>query len=870
MKSLFDWCRENNREDILQCYQGGDNPVSAEHIGFSSGKHVQWKCKTCGLTWESPPNKMNRKRRDRPVCPFCSHERASDMYNAAVLYPEMLPYWDSALNQGNLKDYLPKSGYDAHWRCPEGHSWTRSIQEQADVVERCRRNLLQTNRSLCPYCNHERVSAHYNLEAVCSEVAKQWNYNKNGSLTPRNVAPYSQKKVFWQCPFNPAHVWADRISNRTILLRDCPICSKHFHISYTARAIYYYLHQSEICCSCEVPVGRYRIDIEIRPKDQGAPPIALEIDGYWHRSEQAAQRDAKKDALLKQKGYRVIRVKELSDQKEEIQVKEDVITYPVSDRNSYLNRVIQYVLMLIAGIHLEPDHVRDHWKIEEFYYHTRKEHSLAVQYPELAREWSERNPDTPEVVSPGLNGKRLWKCPKCGEEYEATVSNRTRHHSSCPYCARLKAAPKTCLAEAYPEIAAEWDFEKNAPLKPTEVLPGSDKKVWWKCSNGHSWPARIYSRTGAAKSKCPTCQGHTVEPATSLAAKSPELARYWHPSKNDLTPSEVAPYSNQDFWWKCPKGHEWQAKPCNLQKRTPDRICPYCSHRKPSKEYCLTAENPSLAGLWHPWKNSCTPEEIAPRSNKKVWWLCEKGHEWQDSVNQMQSYGAEKACPYCNNRKVWAGNSLAGLAPQLAAQWHPSKNHPLTPETVMAWSSKKVWWQCEAGHQWQTTIAKRYQRGDGCPYCSGHRATPENCLAALHPELVPEWDSSRNAPLTPKDVTAGSGKKVWWKCSKGHSWQSTVIGRMKSKGCPVCNHKQIRHQSFAEEHPELIAEWDTAQNSRSPDQYSAHSNQKVWWRCKQGHTWQATPDARSRGSGCPFCARERRKKKPVDPSVPSA
>ena len=868
MITLSDWCGQNHREDILQCYLDADNPIAPDLIGFSSGKRVRWKCRTCGQTWEASPNSMEFKGENQTICPFCNHKRPSAFYNAAALYPEMLPYWDHYHNKGNLEDYLPKSGYVAAWTCRQGHTWTRPIKEQADAAERYRRNLSRRDGGLCPYCSCRRVSPNYNLEVVCKDVARQWCYSKNGALTPRDVSPYNQKKVFWQCPFDQTHIWADRISNRTVLLRGCPICSRQFRISYAASAIFYYLHQSGLVCSCEVPAGRYRVDIEIRFDRQGLPPVALEVDGYRHRLPEAAARDAKKSAFLKGKGYRVIRVKEADNQSKEIRVEDDVITYPATDRNLYLNRVIQHTLLVIAGIHIEPDHVRDHWKIEEFYYHTRKKHSLAVQYPDLAQEWSERNSDTPDVISPGLGAKRWWKCPKCGKEYQAAVSNRTRHGSACPYCAHLRADAETCLAAAFPMIASEWDYEKNAPLRPTDVFPGSDKRVWWRCGHGHSWQALIYMRTGRNGTKCPFCQGRAVEPETSLAGKTPALAQYWHPSKNEISPSEVAPRSNRIFWWKCPKGHEWKDMPNTLQKYPPERVCPYCDHRRTSEEYCLAAQNRSLAAFWHPSKNTCTEQEIAPYSSKKAWWRCEKGHEWKERVNQMQIFGAEKACPFCNNRKVWAGNSLACLAPHLAAEWHSSKNLPAVPENVLAWSGKKVWWRCACGHEWQAAVAKRYQRGDGCPYCSGHRASPENCLAALYPEIALEWDYGRNTPLTPYDVTANSKKRVWWKCPNGHNWQRTVSGHIRSKGCPICHHKQIRHQSFSKEHPELVGEWDTSKNAEAPDQFAAHSNQKVWWRCKDGHSWQATPDARSRGSGCPICAKERRKKplRDLDPT----
>lgn len=652
------------------------------------------------------------------------------------------------------------------------------------AAERYRRAQSVSQGGLCPYCSHKRVSPGYNLRTVYPEVAAQWDYENNGALIPEEVSPASQRKVFWRCAFDPSHTWMDRVSNRTQLLRGCPICSRHFHISYAARAIYYYLRQNQIFCACEVPVGRYRIDIEI--DQEGATPIALEIDGYRHRTPEAAERDARKDVFLKERGYRVVRVKEVPGLSEGIRLEGETILYPYSERNLYLDRVIGYLLLLIAGSHVDVDHVRDHWEIEEFYYHSRKERSLAVQYPALAKEWSDRNGERPGAVSPGLGVKRWWKCSQCGREYQATVYNRAHNGSACPYCAHLRVTPETCLAAVRPDVAAEWDDEKNAPLKPTDVLPGTDKRVWWKCEKGHSWRAAICMRTGSKGTKCPFCQGHAVEESASLAKKSPALAQYWHPFKNTLPPEKVAPHSNKVFWWRCPKGHEWQDMPNRLQKYPPERVCPYCDHRRLSEEYSLAAQNPQLAAFWHPARNALTPGSIAPFSNKKVWWRCEKGHEWQESVGQMQIFGAERACPYCSDRKVWEGNSLAYLAPELAAEWHPTKNLPVTAESIFPWSAKLVWWQCKMGHEWKTTPEKRYRRGDGCPYCSGRRVAPERSLAVLKPELLGEWDSARNLPLAADKVAAYGRRRVWWKCVRGHSWQATPAARSRGGECPIC------------------------------------------------------------------------------------
>ena len=62
------------------------------------------------------------------------------------------------------------------------------------------------------------------------------------------------------------------------------------------------------------------------------------------------------------------------------------------------------------------------------------------------------------------------------------------------------------LAVEFPEVAKEWDYEKNNGLTPEEVSSGSNKKIWWKCEKGHTWQANIYSRTGLG-CRCPYCAG---------------------------------------------------------------------------------------------------------------------------------------------------------------------------------------------------------------------------------------------------------------------------------------------------------------------------------------------------------------------------
>ena len=133
---------------------------------------------------------------------------------------------------------------------------------------------------------------------------------------------------------------------------------------------------------------------------------------------------------------------------------------------------------------------------------------------------------------------------------------------------------------------------------------------------------------------------------------------------------------------------------------------------------------------------------------------------------------------------------------ELMAEWNWEKNNELgfDPKLLSVGSGKRVWWRCQIGHEWQTAIDHR-NRGKGCPYCSGRNAIiGENDLQTINPVLAKEWNYEKNNGLTPTNVTPGSGKKVWWKCSKGHEWQATIASRNKGSGCPQCaKEKRKKH-----------------------------------------------------------------------------
>ena len=175
--------------------------------------------------------------------------------------------------------------------------------------------------------------------------------------------------------------------------------------------------------------------------------------------------------------------------------------------------------------------------------------------------------------------------------------------------------------------------------------------------------------------------------------------------------------SNEPTLWKCRKSkfHKWRTSYTEIKR---GKGCPFCpsagSGRRPCPDFNLATERPLIAELWHPTKNDKNPTEYLPGSNKIVWWQCPKNalHEWEAQINSLAN---GQGCPYCAGKRVCADNCLAFVEPDVAKQWHPTKNKD-TPNDLTAGSGQKRWWRCKFGHEWKAMVATR-SRGSGCPKC---------------------------------------------------------------------------------------------------------------------------------------------------------
>lgn len=170
---------------------------------------------------------------------------------------------------------------------------------------------------------------------------------------------------------------------------------------------------------------------------------------------------------------------------------------------------------------------------------------------------------------------------------------------------------------------------------------------------------------------------------------------------------------------------------------------------------------------------------------------------------------------------------------------------------------KKIWWICPKGHEWEATPNSRTNGGNNCPYCSNQKICEDNCLATINPDLAKEWHPIKNKNISPHDISPHSGKKAWWQCKNGHEWRAAPYERDYG-GCPYCSGQKVCEDNcLATINPDLAKEWDVARNFPiTPEDVGAYSPIKYWWKCENGHTWQASVNNRNRhGRGCQKCGK---------------
>ena len=290
---------------------------------------------------------------------------------------------------------------------------------------------------------------------------------------------------------------------------------------------------------------------------------------------------------------------------------------------------------------------------------------LASLYPDLAMEWSPRNKDLrPEGVTAGSHKKVWWK-GACGHEWQAVVKNRVQG-AGCPYCSSNRLLPGfNDLASKHPELAEEWS-DRNLPLKPSDVMEFTNRKVWWRCRTcGNEWETLVSIRSGG--SQCPYCSGiRLLAGFNDLGTTHPEIAAEWSAKNGSLRPENVNELSRRNVWWRCKTcGHEWQAV---VYSRVNGSDCPVCEGRAVRPGYNdLQTSDPELCREWdYELNRDLRPSMLQRTSLRMVWWKSSCGHSWRGKIADRVFRG--QGCTKCDRE-------FQSALPYLLVLYYAGENH---------------------------------------------------------------------------------------------------------------------------------------------------------------------------------------------------
>ena len=487
------------------------------------------------------------------------------------------------------------------------------------------------------------------------------------------------------------------------------------------------------------------------------------------------------------------------------------------------------------------------------------------QYPDLLEEWDyKKNKILPSEVTGRTNTKVWWKC-KYQHEWQTSIYKRV-NGSMCPKCQSDKQT-------SFPEQAIlyylqKYNFMCKSRYKYDNLFEIDIYLEKYKIGIEYDG-SYFHNKNTLAKEK---------KKDDYLLKHNIHLIRV----KEDLNSNKYG--KNLDYIKVVKENNIYDYNnaillilnrivnitSCKIEERFDintdrDRVMILNQYKQYQYNNSLLIVNPIVSEEWNYEKNlGLTPDMFAPNSNHKVWWKCNKGHEWLSAIS-WRNLG--NGCPYCSSNKLLKGfNDLKTINPDLAKEWDYKKNS-INPDEVFPGSHKKVWWICPiCTNSYQASIAHR-NNGRACPKCKWNTLSQKGIerfydknksLVILFPNLMKEWNYEKNTGIDPNKIIIGSRKKVWWKCSKGHEWENTISNRTQhNQNCPYCSNQKILrgYNDLKTINPELAKEWNYQRNIINPWEIGAGSGKKVWWKCnKCGFEWETQVYIRQHGYGkCPQC-----------------
>ena len=535
--TVEEWCNENEEFGDRLKREYIDERYNLSELSIGSGRRVKWRCKE-GHEWES---ELKTRIRSKTGCPYCAGKRILSGYNDLYTWcnnhlddngAKILSDWTGInIETGEIEDIhtmATASKKKLKWHCKDcDTTWDSEV---------CSRTIMKTH---CPFCNNRKVVegkndlytwANKEGNVIGQELLNQWDYEKNlaDGIDIHKIGKAYDKKAWFKCTkCNKLRQQVVCDFTRGI---GCYNCSKK-STSYPEQYIYYTFKQLFETTENRVKLFKdeYKNGLEF---DVYVPELKLCIEyspTYWHK-DKIHERDKLKETVCIQKNLRLIQIIEDSYNEHEHYMSNNKIVFHMveSRKNEILYSIIEFMFnVLNLDVHkVNTEEIIKKALLNYSEVVESNPNALINRYPQLEKMYSDNNIIEFNKLMVGSNLKVNWICTNCGNKFNCEVSKIALKKQSCTKCGYNgidKQIHKSSISEViegktdlktlYPKLVEEL-IDEN--VDASKILPGSQKKVMWKCSKcGHEWITSIAHRT-RDKSGCPKCYRLRTKRTTSL------------------------------------------------------------------------------------------------------------------------------------------------------------------------------------------------------------------------------------------------------------------------------------------------------------------------------------------------------------------
>jgi hypothetical protein len=738
LEEMWDW--EKNKE------------INPYHLLKTSETNIHLKCNKGHEFTRSVRNSVRNFN-----CPVCKQER-----NSISNYPHMVKQWDFLKNEEiDINIVSSHSKNDAWWKCKGcGYEWQSKISSR------------RASKGLCPCCENRTVVVEgiTDLFTIVPDLKIDYDFKKNIGINKALLSTSYNEPIHWKCntcgyEWLASPVGRIKKENGNYIARSCPSCVG------LVRTKTYAEEYQELNDRFIENKNKCRLS-DLKNKDK-------RLNFWWHCYICGEDFESTLSSMIRSKDSKNKGCPYCAGKKVKRENSFAYLHPELMDEYDPENRIDPYEVTEYSGKYVKwicrnnPEHK---WKAR-FYSRARGEGGCNIcrnwnygkmfseEHPEFETYYdTEKNERPFNTYSNMSNENAWWKCKK-GHSFEQSIKNYSRQgRFECPVCTnKILVKGENDLESQYPDLASEFDIEKNGTTPDMILSSHTNAEIWWKCNEGHEFQRSVWYRVNQVND-CPVCnRSFIIKGVNDFQTAYPDVVKIWDYQKNGRGPDTISDIDTRKYSFKCTLGHQYETQLSTAINHNFE--CLVCTNEIVKEGInSLLDTHEELAKEFSP-KEERKPYEFNKNYSYSIKWKCPTCNgEYRYPINKRE-FG-DDSCPYCNKGRALLGyNSLLDTDFELSKEWSPSNERG--PETYIKSTSTWVYWICPTCNgEYTRPINERELSDDSCPYCKGTKLLHGyNSFKVKHEDLMEEWDYTNNYLLCNSEYILDTySYKVWWIC----------------------------------------------------------------------------------------------------------